>query len=118
MLVLSEWRESHGKPTPSLQDLLDMTEEEAKEIYKANFWDALELDHALGGYDAAMLHAAVMFGIHGALKFDKAANYDFGKLVILMMQNKMHRTDGMKFMPGWSDRFVAVYDLAKELAAK
>ncbi len=110
---LQAYREEH--PGASVSDLLKMPVEEAKRIYKENYWNALELDHAPPGMDAVMLHAAVMFGVQGALKLSTKANDDYAKMVVLMMQNKMHRQDGLKFMPGWSDRFVAVYDLGKEL---
>ncbi len=110
---LTAFREEH--PGASIKDLFDASDEEINRIFKENYWNPLELDHAPPGMDAVMLHAAVMFGVQGALKLSTAANDDYAKMVVLMMQNKMHRKDGLKFMPGWSDRFVAVYDLGKEL---
>lgn len=106
----------HEHPGASVQDLLNMSEDEAKRIYRKNYADKIDFDNLPDGMDAVMLHGAVMFGVSGIKKMAAQANGDWGHLVTLMMQNKMHRTDGVKFMPGWSDRFVAVYELAKELA--
>lgn len=112
---LQAYRVEH--PEASIQDLLNMSEDEAKRIYRKNYADKIGFDSLPSGYDAAMLHGAVMFGVNGVKKFDAIAKGDYGHLITLMMQNKMHRTDGVKFMPGWSDRFVAIYELAKDLAS-
>src|SRR4029078_12505604 len=110
---LAAYREEH--PNASIKDLLNMPVEEAKRIFKKNYADRVSFDALPAGLDAVALHGAVMFGVSGIKKMMAQADGDWGKLVVLMMQNKMHRQDGLKFMPGWSDRFVAIYDLARDL---
>lgn len=111
---LAAYREDH--PGADIPDLLAMTDEEAKDIYARRYAGPIAFDILPAGLDVAMLHGAVMFGVGGVKKMAQDARGDFAKLIVLMMQNKMHRQDGLKFMPGWSDRFVAVYDIAKSLA--
>lgn len=109
---LAAFQEEH--PGAGVEDLFKAPLDEIKRIYRQNYADKIDFDTLPSGYDAAMLHAAVMFGVNGAKKFD--AKEDYGLLVALMMQNKMHREkEAWKFMKGWSDRFVAIYQLAKEL---
>ena len=113
-ISLQAFRVEH--PEASIQDLLEMSEVEAKRIYRQNYADRIGFDSLPPGLDVAALHGSVMFGVNGLRKMADIANGDYGYLVILMMQNKMHRQDGVRFMPGWSDRFVAVYKVAKEIA--
>ena len=111
---LQAFREEH--PNATLNDLLHMTQDEAKRIYATNYAAKIGFDDLPSGYDAAMLHGAVMFGVNGVKKLDAQAKGDLGYLVILMMHNKMHREmNTWRFMAGWSDRFKAIYELAKEL---
>lgn len=111
---LQAFREEH--PGASIKDLLAMTDDEAKRIYAKNYAGKIGFDSLPSGYDAAMLHAAVMFGVNGARKLDAQAKGDLGYLVVLMCQNKMHREERYwHHMAGWSDRFVAIYELAKSL---
>lgn len=114
---LAAFREEH--PHATIKDLFAAPLEEIKRIYRKNYADKIEFDDLDSGYDAAMLHAAVMFGVNGAKELAKTANGSADRLVINMMHNKMHREqDAWRFMRGWSDRFVAISDLAKELEQK
>ncbi len=111
---LQAFREEH--PEATLNDLLHMSQDEAKRIYAKNYAGKIGFDDLPSGYDAAMLHGAVMFGVNGIKKLDAEAKGDLGYLVVLMMHAKMHREmNTWRFMGGWSDRFKAVYELGKEL---
>lgn len=111
---LAAFQEEH--PGAGVEELFQASLDEIKRIYRKNYADKIGFDNLPSGYDAALLHAAVMFGVNGAKRFDTRAKGDPGYLVVLMMQDKMHRESAAwKFMKGWSDRFVAVYELAKEL---
>ena len=112
---LHAFREEH--PDASIQDLLNMSEAEARRIYRKNYADKVAFDTLPAGLDAVALHGAVMFGVNGIKKMADKAKGDYAYLIILMMQNKMHRTEAVaKFGPGWSDRFVSIYEMAKDLA--
>lgn len=115
-ISLTAFREEH--PEANIPELLALTDDEAKRIYRKNYADKIGFDDLPSGYDVAMLHGAVMFGVNGVKKFDAQAKGDIGYLVVLMMHNKMHREMGTwRFMAGWSDRFKGIYELAKDLEA-
>lgn len=133
--AFKEWRKAQGKPEPSFADLKAITKEEAKEIYRAKYAQRIDFDSLPPGYDYALLTAAVMTGpnygkpeLHrpGAAWYHEEAKGDLGLLLVLMMRAKMHDPNcgphvipGTKrkqwYGPGWSDRFLSVYKLAKEL---
>ncbi len=115
----------HYYPEATRSTIKNMTREQAIAFYSEHLRPIIKFDELPAGVDAVMLHCATMFGPNrgnpsewrpGAAWFREKAGDDWGYIVALMMQAKMHRHDGLKFMPGWSDRFVAVYELAKDLA--
>ena len=111
---LTAFREEH--PEAEVQDLLDMSKDEAKRIFKKNYADKIGFDLLPSGYDLAALHAAVMFGVTGFKRLAEGVNGNLAHLIIKMMQNKMHREpEAHRYMRGWSDRFVAIYEKAKKL---
>jgi hypothetical protein len=134
-LAFQEWRKSIGAAVPSLTDLKALSTEEAKAIYKRKYADPIGFDNLPPGYDYALLTAAVMTGPNrgkpeqhrpGAAWYHEEAKGDLGLLLVLMMRAKMHDPScgphtipGTKrkqwYGPGWSDRFLSVYKLAKEL---
>lgn len=137
LTAFREWRLSQGKAIPTKEDLRELTDDEAKQIYRKKYADAIGFDHLASGYDYALLTAAVMSGPGwghpednrpGAAWFHDQSKDDLGKLLVLMMTAKMHDKNcgphinpvtgkSEWYGPGWSDRFVSVYDLAKEMQA-
>lgn len=133
--AFKEWRLAQGKPAPSFVDLKALSDEEAKAIYRQKYADPIKFDDLPPGYDYALLTAAVMTGPNygtpenhrpGAAWYHQEAKGDLGLLLVLMMRAKMHDPNcgphvipGTKrkqwYGPGWSDRFLSVYRLAKEL---
>ena len=114
---LTAFREEH--PGASIQDLLDMTKDEAKRIFKKNYADKVDFDQLESGLDLIALHCAVMFGVTGYKRLAEGTNGDIGGLTINMMRNKMHREpEAYRYMRGWADRFKAVYEKAKGLQNK
>ena len=112
---LHAFREEH--PDASIQDLLNMSEAEAKRIYRKNYADKIGFDTLPTGLDVTALHGAVMLGVNGVRKMLDIAKDDYAYLIILMMKDKMHRDESAwRYMRGWSDRFVAIYALAKDIA--
>jgi lysozyme family protein len=65
MLVFEEWRKKHGKPPPTIDDLRNLTTDEAKEIY-TDRWNQLQGDDLPSGLDYALFDASTMIGIVGA----------------------------------------------------
>jgi Glycosyl hydrolase 108 len=117
-----EWRRGKGLPEPTKADLKALSDDEAKQIYAEKYAKPIGFDDMPAGYDYALLTASVMFGPGrgtrerpGAPGFHDLAQGDLGLLVVLMMRVKMHDPNCVKFGPGWSDRFLAVYRLAREL---
>src|SRR4029079_17926930 len=88
-ISMDAFREEH--PGASLLALLNISKDEAKRIYRRNYADKVAFDTLPAGLDAVALHGAVMFGVNGIKKMMEKAQGDWGYLVVLMMQNKMHR---------------------------
>ncbi len=115
----------HYYPDATRATIKDMTREQAIAFYSDHLRPIIKFDELPAGMDAAMLHAATMFGPNwgkpdewamGAAWFREKAGDDWAYIVVLMMQAKMHREESAwPYMDGWSDRFVAVYELAKSL---
>lgn len=57
-----------GKPVTK-QDVKDLTVQEAKAIYKKNYWDAVWADQMPDGLDYVMMDAAVNSGPRAAVKW-------------------------------------------------
>lgn len=118
-ISLATFREKY--PDATVEDLKAITDEQAAEFYR-NYASGIHFDDLPGGLDVVVLHAAVMQGVHGAEMLLDASSKDgtplerAGEVLIRQMHKKMHDKNVGTFGPGWSDRFVAVYDIAKELA--
>ncbi|HEY6021413.1 MAG TPA: glycosyl hydrolase 108 family protein [Candidatus Paceibacterota bacterium] len=112
---LQVFREEY--PGATVEELKNMTREQAVFIYGRRFANPIGFDEQPSGYDLALLHCAVMFGVSGAVNvFDFQAKGDLGLLCLLMMFNKMHRKiEDWHFMAGWANRIKAVYEMAKPL---
>ncbi len=115
-LVFQEWRKLKGRPEPTMSDLRALSEDEAREIYRARFANPIDFDNLPPGYDYALLTAAVMTGPTAARRLHEQAKGDIGHLMVLMMHDKMQSKSIGKFARGWGNRLMAVYDLARELA--
>lgn len=107
-------------PGSTIEDLKNMTKGQAVHIYSNRFANHIFFDDLPSGYDLALLHCAVMFGISAAVHiFHPQAQRDIGRLCLLMMFNKMHRSQAdWHFMAGWANRIKAVYEIAKSLTEK
>ena len=109
----------HYHPEATKETIKNLTDEQAKQFYSDTFRKEIGFDTLQSGLDVVLLHAAVMFGVHGSQTLLNDAKGDWGFLVVLMMHNKMHRGEkDWHYMQGWSDRFKAVYELARELSIK
>ena len=95
-ISLTAYREEH--PEASIQDLFAAPDSEIERIYRKNYADKVDFDYLPAGLDAVALHGAIMFGVNGIKKM--MVDGDWAKTVVLMMQNKMNRSDGVRFMPG------------------
>lgn len=125
---LQAWREycqKHGKPYPSVDDLLAISDADVESFYRERA-DQIGFDDLPTGYDLALFNASTMQGITGAWNLHKKALGDLGYLIILHMQKKMNdkncgphinpingKTEW--YGPGWSSRLVATYEVAREL---
>ncbi len=105
-------------PDATKQTIKDLTNEQAAQFYsECEPRKQIGFDALPAGYDLAALHCATMFGVHGYQRFDELAKGDVGYLMTLMHHDKMHRPQAdWHYMAGWSDRFLSIHDLARELA--
>lgn len=120
-----EWCSKHGKPYPTVDDLLKISDGDVESFYRERA-DRIGFDTLPSGYDLALFNASTMQGINGALDLHNRAKGDLGYLIILHMQKKMNdkncgphinpmngKTEW--YGPGWSSRLVATYEAAREL---
>jgi lysozyme family protein len=138
MLVFREWRRSKGKPDPTLDDLRNLTDEEATEIYSV-IADRVRFDNLPDGLDYIMLNTAVMQGVRGSIRLLQealrlpmtgywdgdtlaaATSADLAtalKVLLLQMRGKMRSPGVAKYGGGWSDRIVRVAQRAEDMAER
>jgi lysozyme family protein len=133
---LTAYRQEH--PGATVADLKAMPVDEAKRIFRNNYADGIYFDDAPAGLDVVLLHAAVMQGVNGAKRIFQASlgvpdvlldshisptifdavhsSLEAARgLIIRLMHAKMHDKNVVRFGPGWSDRYVAIDKIAKEL---
>jgi lysozyme family protein len=104
-------------PNATKADLKALTAVQAADIYRTRFAGPIGFAGLPNGYDAVMMNAAVMQGVNGAKALDAVAKGDIGLMTALHMQKKMQDPHCAQFGPGWSNRLVAFYELARELQA-
>ncbi len=96
---LAEFRRKHGKPPPTVDDLRNLTVEEATALYNDTA-DEIGFDVLSGGVDHAALEAAINEGV----TFAKA----------LLIVTAIHKADPMKRVRAMSDVRLAVKRLRSD----
>jgi lysozyme family protein len=123
-----------GDQSLTCDDLRQVTEDETKKIYSEKFGAVIGFSTLGAGYDCLALHLSIMFGPGqgtderpGYAAFEAKAHGDLGELAVLAMRAKMYRRDcgptviagkSTWFCRGWSDRFLAIYELSRAMQAK
>lgn len=116
LLVFKEWRARLGLAEPTVDDLRELTDEEAGEIFAARYAEPIGFDRLPAGMDYALLNTAVMEGVRGArlLYLDKGVSSPL-ELILHHMNKKLHAPSRDKFGPGWGDRLVRVAERTKRM---
>lgn len=127
-----------GKPTPTKQDLKNLTYNQAKDIYENHVLPKVRFDDLPTGLDYVMANAAVMEGSTGAIKLleqeigqtitghvdnililsiaDIASSIRIAAGVIIrQMDKKMHDKRVGTYGPGWANRLIKVWDRTLKL---
>lgn len=66
-LVYQGWRAMHHEPAPTLDDLKNMSRDEAEQIYEVKFFAPCRFDQLQNGVDYAVVDYAVNSGVAAAL---------------------------------------------------
>lgn len=72
LAVFIAWRKSRGKPVPTVTDLKAITNAEAIEIYRFQYWSPIKGDDLPAGIDYAVLDCAINSGPSKAAKLLQA----------------------------------------------
>ena len=132
--VLQSWR---GKPITK-QDVKDLSEEEAMEIYKMNYWRPTKCGQLPAGIDLVMMDGAVNSGIGrapkwiqlalgvepdgkvGAMTIGAARDAKAEKVIDAALDARLAFLKKLKhwetFGKGWSRRVESVREVAKQMA--
>lgn len=132
--VLQSWR---GKPITK-QDVKDLTEEEARDIYQMNYWRPTRCDQLPDGVDLVMMDGSVNSGIGRAPKWIQLAvgvepdgkigpmtiaainNADPIKVIDMALDARLNFLQRLKhwetFGKGWKRRVDSVRQVAKDMA--
>ena len=111
----NKWRTANKQP---LQSVRWITHDEAKQIYRANYWDAMNCDSLPAGFDLAVYDCAVNNGIGRAKQFLPQANGDFNKFCDLRLDfDKRLGRLWTVFGRGWATRIEGIRHQAATLAA-
>jgi lysozyme family protein len=131
--VLQSWR---GKPITK-QDVKDLTEEEAMDIYRMNYWRPTKCDQLPAGVDLVMMDGSVNSGIGRAPKWIQLAvgvepdgkigpmtiaainNADPIKVIDTALDARLNFLQRLKhwetFGKGWKRRVDSVRQVAKDM---
>ena len=103
-------------------DIKNLTIEEAKEIYKRDYWDKIPLTHSGDYYSLGsamiMFDTAVNMGIEISRKMCDESGCHFCRMYNwrLKQYNKIARKPKMlKFLRGWINRLTDLYDYVDDL---
>jgi lysozyme family protein len=132
--VLQSWR---GKPITK-QDVKDLTQEEAMEIYKMNYWRPTKCGQLPAGVDLVMMDGAVNSGIArapkwiqlavgvepdgrvGPMTIGAARDMNPIKIIDAALDARLNFLKRLKhwdtFGKGWGRRVESVREVAKEMA--
>jgi len=115
LVAYAQYRKRHGQPVPTVDDLMNLSLEDEKAIYREDYADRIAFDTLPWPVDYALLNAAVMSGVNSARSmWLKARNEDpsltaYG-IIILQMQKMMQKPNVAKFGMGWANRMVRVME--------
>jgi lysozyme family protein len=103
-----------------MDDLRNLTADEAKEIY-TDRWKRVHGDDLPSGLDYAVFDASTMIGINGSLALlnqtpKGETDAETALLFLIHLFNiKMHSDSVGKFGKGWGDRIMRVANRAREM---
>ena len=96
---------------PSL-NIATLTEDEAKKIYKADYWDMLKLDDILFPFDILIFDTAVNCGIGRANKWmDESDHWE--QFLLKRIFHYVKLAQNVKYQPylrGWLNRVMDLYE--------
>jgi len=91
-------------------DIASLTIEEARKIYKRDYWDAIRANFLFDGMDIAAFDSAVNCGVQ---KTQRWINLSFDSLDLIMFRLEHYNSlNKPMFMKGWINRLI---DLWKEV---
>ena len=94
-------------------DIKNLTLEQAKEIYRRDFWRAGGCDNLEFPLDAVVLDTAVNCGVERAKKFLGEAS-DWKDYLLRRVQYYTRLKGARYFLKGWVNRVVDLYNMIKE----
>lgn len=107
----------------NLKDVFNISDSEVYDIYKNNYWKAVNADGLDGPYACVMFDFAVNSSVSRALRYSKLANGNISKLIQMRREfyKKIVKNDPtqQKFLKGWLrridelEKYVAAWDLIK-----
>jgi len=101
------------KAYPDL-DIKELTFEEAKAIYKRDYWDKLKCDEIASGLDIVAFDTAVNFGINRVFGYLKLT-HDWRDFLFLRLGYYANLDIAKYFMVGWTRRVIDLWNLVKFL---
>lgn len=99
-----------------LLDIKNLTLDEAKAIYKRDYWDKLKLDNESTGYDLVYFDSAVNCGTGWVIK-NLSKTFDIADILLTRCEHyfKISTGKNIKFLRGWLKRVSDLYKLYKSL---
>ena len=118
--LAEDWNKNKRKSIPTVNDLNNLSEEEAMRIYTDHYAKSIGFDDLPVPLDYVMLNTAVMEGITGAnellfLSKAKTPIETAANMLIFQLAKKLKKPSRDKFGPGWADRIMRVWARARSM---
>ncbi len=93
-------------------DIKALTIDQAKEIYKRDYWNKLNCDGKAYPLDIIMFDTGVNCGVSKAVKFEAMAS-DWQDYLFLRLEHYANLTSAKHFLRGWTRRVIGLWRLVK-----
>ena len=98
-------------------DIVNLTLEQAKDIYKKEYWDKCECDEMSFPEDIVIFDSAVNLGTNKVMSWFEEIQHDYRNYLLLRIQHYTTLAQSPKYQPyfrGWMNRVMELYRVVSE----
>ena len=109
--TLTAWRKAHGKPEPTIEDVQNLTRDEANEIYRAWYWEPSGASKAKDYATALLLmDSGVLHGVAAPKAWVAEYGLDPWRIAARRLRVYTGSNNWKHFGAGWTNRVAALLE--------